>query len=259
MNSINNIENNFEELYNDLFAYRVMIQDFNENESFIIKEFKIYLLQKRYDINNINNIIFDFYNYFLIDIEFSIIEDVRIFLLNDSENQLFNIINNRYLINNVPNELNNVPNELNNIDNTDDDNIDNTDDDNIENDNRLLINIPDNQINNDIINEYREYNLNNFYNIISQFIGISERFDRFDDVVISLDNEDLKNLKTYNNISTVSINCCICLDNIKEDEIICELNCNHKFHETCIKNYLDKYNYKCPICRESVGNTKANI
>ena len=53
--------------------------------------------------------------------------------------------------------------------------------------------------------------------------------------------------------------CSICIEKIEDKEIICELNCNHQFHESCIKTYLDKYNHKCPICRDSAGKTKNNI
>ena len=95
--------------------------------------------------------------------------------------------------------------------------------------------------------------------MLTQFIGFNNITETLDDVIVSLDNNDLTNLKTYENIKTNNINCSICMDDIKDNEMICELRCCHQFHELCIKTYLDKYNYKCPICRESAGNTKTNI
>jgi len=114
-----------------------------------------------------------------------------------------------------------------------------------------------NSIYNNIYNNINFYN--NYYNILTQIIESRNIEDTLDDVLVSLDNNDLINLKTYKNIKTDNINCCICMDDIQDNEMICELRCNHQFHELCIKTYLSKYNYKCPLCRESAGSTKTNI
>lgn len=42
--------------------------------------------------------------------------------------------------------------------------------------------------------------------------------------------------------------CLVCLENFIEDEWICKLNCNHIFHEKCIKIWLNK-DHRCPLCR----------
>ena len=41
--------------------------------------------------------------------------------------------------------------------------------------------------------------------------------------------------------------CSICIENITEDEIILTLNCNHSFHEECIKFWFAK-KLSCPLC-----------
>ena len=136
--------------------------------------------------------------------------------------------------------------------------------------NNIFINNINNNINNNIYNNiYNNINFhNNYYNILTRIRDFNNIEDNLDDVLISienndvlvsLDNNDLQNLKTYKNIKTNNINCCICMDNIHDNEMICELICNHQFHELCIKTYLDKYNYKCPLCRESAGSTKTNM
>lgn len=45
-----------------------------------------------------------------------------------------------------------------------------------------------------------------------------------------------------------NIQCAICSEEIKINSNIIKLNCNHIFHEICIKIWL-KENYICPICR----------
>ena len=45
--------------------------------------------------------------------------------------------------------------------------------------------------------------------------------------------------------------CIICLEEIKKDQIIPKLSCDHKFHKECINSWIN-VNSSCPICREIV-------
>jgi len=45
--------------------------------------------------------------------------------------------------------------------------------------------------------------------------------------------------------------CPICLDNYKKDDILNELKCGHKYHNTCIDDWI-KNNNNCPLCRLSI-------
>jgi hypothetical protein len=60
-------------------------------------------------------------------------------------------------------------------------------------------------------------------------------------------------------ISEEQQNCCICMENREKNEI-CELNCQHNFCGTCIKDVLCKNkNSKqpnCPLCRRDIKNIK---
>jgi len=244
------------ELYNELFAYRIMIQDVTNDESHIIIELKLYLINKRF--NNINNILFLFYQYFSINITREFIENAAFYIITGSINNSTSSINNTSTssINNTSTSsinnsttsiINNSTSSINNNDSVGDDSM------------------------NDINNLYGQ--INNISDFFDQMIQMSNRsgnpyyntfiddniLNNLDDVVVSLDNNDLNNLKTYSNDNKININCCVCLEDIKNQEIICELNCAHKFHDKCIKYYLDNYNHKCPICRISTGNTKINI
>jgi hypothetical protein len=46
-------------------------------------------------------------------------------------------------------------------------------------------------------------------------------------------------------------NCCICLEDYKINEKYFHLECNHKYHEKCLKLWLTKNN-TCPICRYDI-------
>jgi hypothetical protein len=69
-----------------------------------------------------------------------------------------------------------------------------------------------------------------------------------------LSKDDLNNIseKKYSEISTEENTCSICLNIIKQDEIIRQLDCKHVFHTKCIEKYLLEYNCKCPLCRKDV-------
>ena len=46
-------------------------------------------------------------------------------------------------------------------------------------------------------------------------------------------------------------NCVLCLEIIKRGEYICNLPCFHSYHESCIKNWLQRKK-KCPECNKEV-------
>ena len=47
------------------------------------------------------------------------------------------------------------------------------------------------------------------------------------------------------------VDCAICQDEYKEDELVKQLPCHHLFHPACIENWL-KVNGTCPVCRHSL-------
>jgi len=53
--------------------------------------------------------------------------------------------------------------------------------------------------------------------------------------------------------------CSICLDDMKINQEVIELQCNHIYHSNCINEYLTNYNYKCPCCKEEIGRPVHNI
>ena len=61
------------------------------------------------------------------------------------------------------------------------------------------------------------------------------------------------NIKIRSNRVAPLETCSICLEIILEKFVY--LNCNHCFHEKCIKQWKKKKN-TCPICRERILNKK---
>lgn len=81
MNSYNNNENN-DELFADLFAYRFALLDLYEtNEIEIIRKLKYKLIEWNYNRTEINGLLADFYRFYEIPVELTEIENVRILLL----------------------------------------------------------------------------------------------------------------------------------------------------------------------------------
>ena len=46
-------------------------------------------------------------------------------------------------------------------------------------------------------------------------------------------------------------NCAICIDVLKSGQMVKALQCTHKFHSSCINQWL-KQKLKCPLCKQSV-------
>jgi hypothetical protein len=101
--------------------------------------------------------------------------------------------------------------------------------------------------------------LNSIFNELEGNLNENELTDNtFEDVIITVDENDIKKLKSIKLQSNIDNNCIICMENMIKDEIVTELNCGHFFHTECIEPYLKQYNYKCPICRSEVGKPKYN-
>ena len=77
-------------LMNDLFAFRIHYMDINNDEHFIIKKLKQKLIELNYRNEELNTILYSFYNYFDIPITLSEIENIQI---NNYSNIIFIDIN----------------------------------------------------------------------------------------------------------------------------------------------------------------------
>ena len=80
-----------------------------------------------------------------------------------------------------------------------------------------------------------------------------------EDVVCTLDEKDKENLKKIKLDNDLDDKCNVCMDQMKKEEEVLILPCKHSFHTVCIEEWLTKYNYICPICKQEVGKPKYNI
>lgn len=75
-------------LYDDLFAYRFALLDIYSNETDIIKKLKYRLIEIGIDYNEINELLYNFYNYFNISITYEEIQGAQIFLMMFRDSQI---------------------------------------------------------------------------------------------------------------------------------------------------------------------------
>ena len=80
-----------------------------------------------------------------------------------------------------------------------------------------------------------------------------------EDVNITMDKNDIDNLKILKYSNESSTNCSICLMDVNKDDHYYEIKCNHIFHRKCLEKWLEEYNYVCPVCRTELGNSKAHL
>ena len=43
--------------------------------------------------------------------------------------------------------------------------------------------------------------------------------------------------------------CCICLEEYKENDVLIKLKCNHMFHKECLEPWFNNNKNSCPLCR----------
>ena len=274
-------DQNTTELFEYLFAFRLSLQDTNMDENYIIRNFKIYLISKGYPPANINNIIFNFYQYYDINVSIESIQQVSMFSSQNFENLLSNIMND---INNLENIIQNNNHENNeNDENDDDENNENDDHENDENNDENNNDDEDESKEDNIIDHVEIFYMNNNSQILQQFnvnnvpitTNISQTLNQllqnliqptttqntnpFNDVVVTVDENDLNNLESTKLENNLESSCSVCMSTLQKDDMITTLKCSHIFHTECIKTYLKQYSYKCPVCRCEVGKAKYNI
>ena len=248
------------ELYDQISAVRIVFQDTFENELDIIKELKIYLIESGFSHVEINQTLYNFYQHINIPILLETIEEI-------TYNSDPNINNFMELLINSSNYNTTQNNEINytNGDTAIDNQSDSDDDSDVD-----IINTPPN-IENTIQPQFNTINSqNNIINILNTLITElnnnniviqinTEQSQQFQNIVVTIDDEDYDKLTpeilSYDHDSS----CSICMSNMIKNEKIISLNCNHTFHYDCITPYLKQFNYKCPVCRAEVGKPKYNI
>ena len=122
-------------------------------------------------------------------------------------------------------------------------------------------NIMDTLSSNEILRAVRTLLNSSFSNFETLFNGTNV-FDT-SDVAVTLNKESLDSLESIRYGDIISKNkmqkCTICLEDFQQDDMNIILHCNHHFHSDCVKEWLSKHSYKCPICRIEVGESEAHL
>lgn len=229
--------------FDDLFALRIELSDDYLDESEIIRELKMIMMNNGFsNESQVNTYLVNFYNHFGFEILPEIIESVNISppmpisSINNLINQTFMNVNglNNLVLPPIMNPSYTVPiNEMSD---------DEMNDDEVSDDET-----PPN------VNDF----LNIFNNIIQQTDNNMTNIENMEDVkVILKDDSTIKKIKLEDNLEE---KCSVCLSKMKKDEDVWELKCKHTFHGDCIKVWLKEYNYKCPICRQETGKGEVEI
>jgi|GWRWMinimDraft_5_1066013.scaffolds.fasta_scaffold155500_1 hypothetical protein len=117
-----------------------------------------------------------------------------------------------------------------------------------------------NSVSNDFISYIRFQSEN--YDIINIFIYNQHGENKYKNT--SRSNLKKLDIKPYRrcilniNGQDRKIECCICYEDVKQNEYIRELNCNHQFHKKCIDKWLIssmkcKEYVNCPVCRTIIN------
>ena len=107
-----------------------------------------------------------------------------------------------------------------------------------------------NLISNSVIDTFQ-----NLFDVISEAQAAPE----YEDVKVTLSEEDFQKLKTTTLKETTDKECNICLDSFKINDTTTTLPCDHVFHKNCIHDWLCNEKVSCPVCRFDVRNSNSNL
>nr|QFG74504.1 MAG: ring finger domain protein [Megaviridae environmental sample] len=251
--------------FDELFAIRIQYQDYILDEYTIIKRLKLLLVQNHnFTVEEANTFLVNFYNTYLPDFQMTS-EIINTIQINLPLNNIFTQI-----LNNISTSINNqsIPEEdghnNENSDEHSDEHPDEHPDEHIDEnpDENIIPNIPNS-------NTYTfEYSIPintlsnilgpNLYNLLDINSNINQTEENLEDVLVTLDDECLDNMKTIKLEQDLDDKCSICMLDFNEDNEIYDLKCKHTFHVACMKQYLENYGYQCPVCRTELGKTKVH-
>lgn len=283
-----------QELFNDLLALRVSFED-HTDETFIIRELKMFLISRNVPSDNINQIIIDFYQSYDINFENEFIESIHIpppfhpmFMSNLSN--LINSVNSNNLDNQIIEEMESDSDESNEefLDNSEstfqqvlDNSENNLEENESENTLEQVLDNSENQFESYIESIYPPFppishfnhtnqlnflnvNNNNYNQFFSALNGMISSIpintgNTMEDVKVTLEENEIENFKEYVLEEDKDTKCSICMMQFKKGDNLLELKCEHSFHKDCISHYLKEYSYKCPICRKECGKAKFHV
>lgn len=300
----------------DLFALRLALQDTIFDETRIIRELKMFLIERNVPNDSINQTILDFYKKYNIDFTEEFIASVsvpaifQIPINNNGQVNPFQLLSQLQNISNQINGNNNSNQDVSNEESIDDisnedvstndleqnvaagetddndseqensNNVDSDDDDDDWDDDEeednlgpLMIpyppNLPPNPQMNQAMSQLFGLNPSNvsfsspqvqLINTLNQLLSVTNMAPPpMEDVKATLDESDMNTLEVKTAEKDLDVTCSISMTKIKKGDKYVTLPCEHTFQESCIRTWLEEYNYKCPVCRKECGKPKYDI
>ena len=221
------MENNYIIIFNDLFAFRVDYLDYINEEYIIINKLKNKLIDLGIEENDINNVLYNFYNYFDIPITMSQLENVPLHspysLYYNSDESLFTDDSNESdMFNNLEQEQ--EPEYYN-----------------------IIYTVQD-------IDNHGPIN-----NLLTLLFNINNQPENYEDVLITTNTDSLNELPISKITNDMQLICSICQEEMNKDDEYINIECKHIFHKTCLTTYLQNYNHICPTCRKEIGTPNVQL
>jgi hypothetical protein len=230
-------------IFDDLFALRIQYQDYINEEYIIINKLKNKLIDYGIEENELNYVLFNFYNYFDIPITMSLIENVPL-------HSPYSLYHDNYHTNYHNNNHTNYHTNYHNNNHADDSDSDSDSDsdifEGIDNEPQYFSTII---YTHDINTEGPIGPIGNLFNLL-----FNNQPEEYEDVVVTTDINSLNNLPICKITNDMQIICSICQEEMNENEEYINIECKHIFHRDCLSTYLTNYNHICPTCRKEIGN-----
>lgn len=252
-----------EEYQDILLSIKLTYEGLYPDNSIVILKMKERLIEEGLSIENILEIIMEFFTHQGEILDINYVENlirphntIRNNILHYNSNNIIsnnissnNTVSNNISSNNIVSILNVLTHRIVNANQEMEDSEDSDDD--------LYSENSDDILENGILEDDYQNFISPFINIPINIRNINRPRD-MSNVIVVLNDNDLNKIKESEYILEEDLDhdCVISLDSLKKGSNVIKLCCGHIFKSESIIDYLSKYNYKCPVCRRELGETK---
>ena len=249
-------------LKNQLVTMLIQYQDYINEEYIIINKLKNKLIDYGIEENELNYVLFNFYNYFDIPITMRLIENVPL-------HSPYSLYHNHH-DNNNPDDIDlDLETESSGLEpsglETEPSGLE-TGPSGLETDDSDIFEGIDNEpqyfttiiYTHDINTEGNLGHIGPIGNLFNLLFNNQQEEYEYEDIVVTTDINSLNNLPICKITNDMQIICSICQEEMNENEEYINIECKHIFHRNCLSTYLTNYNHICPTCRKEIGNPNIN-
>ena len=111
--------------------------------------------------------------------------------------------------------------------------------------------------------QYQPVPMTSYSNVLNNLMGglngSGSGYNLNENVKMVLTDEEISKLNVTKKCEIPDLNesgehkCIVCLDEMKDEEEVILLDCNHFFHKKCIETWFKNCSNKCPICRVEIA------